>query len=179
MKQKNALSRRVLSLITASVMALGSTGFSGSVAAGTATGDIAVSAVVSANCSISAGAVTFGAYDPVVANKSSALDGTGTVTVDCTSGASTTVTLGQGLNADTGSTDAAPVRRLRNGTNHLSYSLYSDSGRTTVWGNTTPTGLPYTGTGSGVALTIYGTIPANQQVPAATYNDTVVATVTF
>lgn len=144
------------------------------------TANLSVTASVTANCSISTAPVAFGAYDPVSTNASTALNGTGTVNVTCTSGASTTVTLGQGLNPGAGSSDTAPARRLTDGTSHfLTYSLFSDNGRTTVWGNTGATGVPSTGTGSQVALTVYGAVDAGQNVPTGSYSDTVVATVTF
>ena len=148
--------------------------------AATATSNLSVTASVSANCSISTAPVAFGAYDPVSTNASTALSGTGTVNVTCTSGASTTITLGQGANADTGSTDAAPARRLSDGgTNFLTYSLFQDAGHATVWGNTAGTGVANTGTGTQTAITVYGTVAAGQNVPSGNYSDTVVATVTF
>jgi len=168
---------RMLSVVGAVALALGS---ASSVDAATATSNLSVTASVSANCTISTTAVAFGAYDAVGANAAAPLNGTGSVSVTCTSGASTTVTLGQGSNADTGSTAAAPVRRMKDsGTNFLSYALYSDTGRTTAWGDTSGTGLAHTGTGTLTALTVYGQIAAGQNVPAASYSDTVVATVTF
>jgi spore coat protein U-like protein len=175
---KQKFTARMLTLTGVSLLSLGAA--SSIDAATTATQNLSVTASVTANCTITTAPVAFGAYDPVSANASSALNGTGTVSVTCTSGASTTVTLGQGLNADTGSTDAAPVRRMSDGgTNYLSYSLYQDSGRSTVWGNTAGTGLPHTGTGTLTALTVYGAVAAGQNVPAGSYSDTVVATVTF
>jgi spore coat protein U-like protein len=134
---------------------------------------------VSANCTISAGALAFGAYDPVSANASSPKDGTATLTVTCTSGSTGNITLDQGDNANTGSTDAVPLRRMINGSNHLAYYLYQDSERTTVWGNTTATDVAHLGTGSSASVTVYGQIPGGQNVPAAAYTDTVTATITF
>jgi spore coat protein U-like protein len=154
---------------------------SGTAAAGTATSDLPVSASVSANCTIDAsGGVAFGAYDPIVTNQSTALTASGTINTTCTNGASATITLGQGANADTGSTDAAPVRRMLAGTSdYLSYQLYSDSSDTTVWGNTSGTGVVVTGTGTSVGTSVYGSVAAGQNVPAGSYADTVVATVAF
>lgn len=157
-----------------------SLGAASSVNAGTATANLAVTASVTANCTITTSAVAFGAYDPVSANATTALTGTGSVNVTCTNGASTSVTLGQGSNANTGSTDAAPARRLKDGaTDYLTYELYQDTGHSTVWGNTSGTGVANTGTGSQVAITVYGTVDAGQNVPAGSYSDTVVATVSF
>ena len=164
-------------LTLAGAVALALSAGSGADAA-TATSNLSVTATVSANCTISTAPVAFGAYDPVSANAATALNGTGTVSVSCTSGASTSVTLGQGANANAGSTAAVPLRRLKDsGTNFLSYALYSDSGRTTVWEGVT--GVAHNGTGTLTNLTVYGQIPAGQNVPAANYSDTVVATITF
>lgn len=148
--------------------------------AGTATSNLSVTATVSANCTISTAPVAFGAYDPIVANATTALNGTGTVTVTCTTGSAATITLGQGTNPATGSTDTAPLRQMKDsGTDVLAYSLFQDTGRTTVWGNTAGTGVAETGTGTVQNVTVYGAVPAGQNVPAASYSDTVVATVTF
>lgn len=152
--------------------------FSSSALAATATSNMSVSATVTTDCTISAGALAFGNYG--LANTNGAdLDSSATLTVQCTSGASTVITMGQGLHADTGSTDAAPLRRLESGTDHLSYSLSQLSDYSTVWGNTAGTGRDYTGTGASGGVTVYGRIAGSQNVPAGNYTDTVVATITF
>jgi spore coat protein U-like protein len=174
---KQMFSARTFSLTGALLLSIGA---ATSTDAATAQQNLSVTASVTANCTITTAPVAFGAYDPVATNASTALDGSGTVNVTCTSGANTTVTLGQGVNADSGSSDAAPARRLSDGgTNFLTYSLFQDTGRSTIWGNTSGTGVANTGTGTQVALTVYGAVAAGQNVPAGSYSDTVVATVTF
>ena len=143
--------------------------------AATSTANFGVSATVGKNCTISTNALAFGTYDPVVANLSATLDGTGAVTVGCTRGAIASIALGSGSNAS-GST-----RRMADGTgNYLVYELFSDSSHTTVWnsgsGALTLTAAPSRATRD---LTVYGRISGNQDVPAGTYADTVVATVNF
>jgi len=134
-----------------------------------------VSATVAKNCSITTTAVAFGSYDPIVTNATTPLDGTGTVVVTCTKGAGTRIDLGLGANAS-GST-----RRMTGGTDFLTYELYQDSGRATVWGSgavagqtiaTAPSKAPRT-------FTVYGRVAAAQDVAAASYADTVVATINF
>ena len=174
---KQMSTARMLPLTGVFLLALGA---ASSIDAATATSNLSVTASVSASCSISTSPVAFGAYDPVSANATAPLNGTGTVTVTCTNGASTTITLGQGLNANTGSTDTAPARRLTDGnTDYLTYSLYQNTTRTTVWGNTAGTGVANTGTGSQTSITVYGAVDAGQNVPVGNYSDTVVATITF
>jgi spore coat protein U-like protein len=144
--------------------------------AATATANLGVSATVTNNCTISTAALAFGSYDPVVANASTNLDGTGTVTVACTKGSTATIGLGLGSNA------AASVRRMTDGSsNYLTYELYQDSGRSTVWGNSGAGLLSPVAAPSKAArnFTVYGRVTSNQDVPAGSYNDTVVATVNF
>jgi len=138
-----------------------------------------VSSSVSANCTISATDLNFGAYDPVVANKTTALDVNTTVTVLCTKG-STGVTVG----LDLGIHAAAGNRFMSNGTDSLQYELYSDSAGGTLWANagaglvTWPAFGPI-GAGAGTPHTVFGRIPAGQDVSVGSYNDTVTATVNF
>jgi len=174
---KLTFTARTLPLTGVILLAIGA---ASSTDAATATSNLSVTASVSANCLISTAPVAFGAYDPVSTNAATPLPGTGTVNVTCTTGAGTTITLGQGANADTGSSDVAPVRRLNDGgTNFLNYALFQDAGHSTVWGNTVGTGVANTGTGTQNAITVYGTVAAGQNVPSGSYSDTVVATVTF
>jgi spore coat protein U domain-containing protein, fimbrial subunit CupE1/2/3/6 len=140
--------------------------------AATATSSFAVTATVAANCTISAGALAFGSYDPVVANAAANLDQTSTITVACTKGSTAAVSLDNGANAS-GST-----RRMKAGANYLTYEMYNDSGRTTVW-NTSNT-VSYTAASKAAsALTLYGRVAAGQDIPTGSYSDTVVATITF
>jgi spore coat protein U-like protein len=148
--------------------------------AGSSNTSLGVSAAVTDNCTISTAPVAFGSYDPASANATTALDSTGTVTVTCTSGAAATITLDPGATPAAASTDIVPLRQMSDGgANLLAYKLYQNSGRTTVWGNTSGTGVGHTGIGSSANLTVYGRVAAGQNVPSGTYTDTVTATVSF
>jgi len=150
-------------------------GFGSTTNAATATANLAVSATVTNNCTISTVALAFGSYDPVVANASTNLDGTGSVVVSCTKGSTATIGLGNGANYSSG-------RRMGDGaTNFLTYELYQDASRATVWGNSgagllSPVAAP---SKAARTFTVYGRVTSNQDVPAGSYNDTVVATVNF
>ena len=140
------------------------------------TASLAVSATVTNNCTISTAPLAFSAYDPVVANASNNLDGTGHVSVACTKGASPTIGLGNGSGA------SGSVRRMSDGAgNFLSYDLYQDSGRSLSWANGGSNLLTTTAATSKAArdFTVYGRIAGNQDVPAGSYADTIVATVNF
>ncbi|WIG97426.1 fruiting body spore coat protein U [Myxococcus sp. SDU36] len=155
--------------------------------AATATTNLSVTASVGGACSIGAvgggGTLNFGTYDPIIVNSALGVDllGTGALSVQCTLLGTAVITLGQGLYPSAGSTDAAPLRRMRNtaSADYLAYRLHQDVTRLIVWGNTAGTGLPFLGTGMPVAVLVYGTVPRGQNVPSGTYNDTVVATITF
>jgi spore coat protein U-like protein len=141
----------------------------GLAAAQTATTTLGVSATVTAVCTVTATPLAFGSYT------AAQLDGTATITVTCSTGAAYTVGLDQGANGA-----SVTTRQMASGANLLNYALFSDTGRTSNWGNTAPSWVSGTGTGLAQALTVYGRIPAGQFVPAgAGYADTVNVTVTY
>lgn len=107
----------------------------------TATATIPVTATVQATCSVSASALAFGTYS------GSALAGTTTISVTCTNSWPYNVGLDAGIG--TGATVTTRLMTL-SGSNTLSYSLYTTSSHTTVWGNTIGTNT-VTGTGTGAA----------------------------
>jgi spore coat protein U-like protein len=165
---------RRLALASALFVAVGSAAPSMAVADSN-TSDLRISASVPNSCTISAGALDFGAYSPTTG-----ISVTGTVTTNCTVNANAVITLNQGVFSASGSSDTAPSRRLYNGNaGYLSYTLYQNSGKTTIWGNSTGTGVTVTGTGSNQSTSVYGIIPAGQSVPEGSYDDYVVATVTY
>jgi spore coat protein U-like protein len=144
--------------------------------AGSNTANLNVSASVVANCTISTLPIAFGAYDPVVTNATTNDDAAGSVIVACTKGTAATIGLGLGSNA------SGTTRRMKDATtDYLSYELYQETGRITVWG-TTGTALLSIGAAPSKAartFTVYGRIPSAQDVPAGSYSDTVQATVNF
>ena len=92
-----------------STLLIGSAGFSVNGYAATASDSMPVTTQVIAACSIDAGAMTFGNYDPTSADD---LTVSATIASTCTSGASATISMDAGQFAGTGSTTAAPVRRM-------------------------------------------------------------------
>ena len=163
-----------LFLFLASISALVISSDGSALAAGSATGSLGVSVTVNNNCTISTLPVTFGGYDPL---SGTAADSTGgSVTITCTKGATTTIGLDNGANASSGQ------RRMKDGTtDYLNYFLFSDTGRTTAWGNAAGSWVvpPAAPDKTPRPYAVYGRITAGQDVPSGTYNDTVVATVNF
>jgi spore coat protein U-like protein len=141
----------------------------------TATANLGISATVNKTCTITTTAVAFGVYDPVVTHASAPLTATGSVVVTCTKGAGTRIDL------DNGGNFAAGARRMSGGGDFLTYELYQDSGYATVWGSGAGSGNTIGAAPSKAArtVTVYGRVPAGQDVSAASYADTVVATINF
>ena len=125
--------------------------------------------------------MAFGAYDDASAI---ATDSTTSVVVRCTrllgtNNANVVLQLGPSSTSGTIAT-----RQMASGANRMNYNLYRDAGRTQVWGQTTGTDTVTINTGNignggsvNVTFTIYGRIPALQNVSAGTYNDSVQMTV--
>jgi spore coat protein U-like protein len=72
-------------------------------------------------------------------------------------------------------------RKMSSGTNTVNYNMYTDVGRTKIWGDGTAGSSvnPQTGTGAAQAITVYGRIPTGQTPATGTYNDTITVTLTF
>ena len=119
------------------------------------------------------------AFGNVDVTTGAALDGTGAISVTCTSGTPWAAAADAG--AGTGATLA--TRKMANGADLLDYALYSDSARTTIWGDAADAStvkISGTGNGSAQSSTIYGTVLANQtSLPSGAYADTVTVTVSY
>lgn len=130
--------------------------------------------VVSA-CSISAATLDFGSYTPTALVGAS---GSSALTVNCTNGAIATIDLDQGAQPATGSTALVPLRQMAHIAGRLAYLLYQDTTHLVPWG----AGLAsksFTGTGVASTVTVYGFIAPLQTVTAATYTDSVTATINY
>ncbi len=154
-------------------LAAGLTLVGGRVYGATTTANFAVQINITASCTIvSAAALNFGSQGVLVAN----VDQSTTLQVQC----SNTTPYDIGLDAGTGSGATVASRKMTNGASAINYSLYSDSGRTTVWGNTIGTDtVAATGNGAAQSYTIYGRIPPQTTPVPATYTDTIAVTVTY
>jgi len=176
MKTKFNQSKLKLAIVSA-IMAC-SAGLSTSSYAATTTATMTVSSSVATACTMTTGDLTFGSYDP---STQADVDSTATITSTCTLGGGAVITLSQGGNAFTGSSDVVPLRQMADGDNRLKYHLYGDNDRIGVFGNTAGTGQNVTGTGGAVTTTVYGRIVGaeNAGTPAGTYADGVLVTLTY
>ena len=141
-----------------------------------ATISVPISASVISKCSIATIPLDFGAYDPVGANATTAKTVTGAVTTTCTRGAAPTIGLDGGRNP------SGAQRQMTDGAGHLlAYGLFQDGAHAIPWENAgagllSPPAAPNFGPRT---FTVHGQIPAGQDAFAASYGDTVTATVTY
>lgn len=139
-------------------------------------------AQAAANCSVSATPVAYGSYNPFSA---SATDSTGVVTVACTLGGIISLLVSYNIKLSTGGSGSYGPRQMSSGANTLNYNLYTTTGRTTVWGNgTSSTGTISDGYLLGIGTTtrnytVYGRVPALQNVYSGSYADTITVTVDY
>lgn len=133
-----------------------------------------------ATCSLSAGPMAFGSYNSTALT---ALDSQSTMTVSCQSGLLELVSYSLALSA--GSSGSTAARQLASGSNRLSYNLYKDVARLTLWGTgsdayASTLQLLTVLTPNNTTLTVYGRIPARQSAAApGSYSDAITATLTF
>ena len=129
-----------------------------------------------AKCTITtASNVAFGTYNVFSA---APLDTTGVVQISC-NGAARPIT----VDLSHGNAPTYSPRYMLKGSEQLNYNLYLDAARTLIWGDGTggtsvygPVDPP---NGVNVNLTVYGRIPAGQDLTAGAYADTIVATINF
>jgi len=145
----------------------------GAASAATATGSFNVQVTIAATCTvISATALNFGTQGVLTA----AVNQTSAITVTCTNTTPYNIGLDKGLNGS-----SVTSRQMKSGAGaNINYSLYSNAGMTSNWGQTVGTDtVAGTGNGSGQAYTVYGQIPAQTTPAAAAYTDTITVTVTY
>ncbi|WP_260928894.1 spore coat U domain-containing protein [Novosphingobium sp. 9] len=143
----------------------------------TAKAQVSVCALCS--CGVTSTGLAFGNYD---AGTTAPRDVNATVTVNCTSLAQ--INGGAVISLSGGESGNPAARRMVKGADTLTYQIYSNTARTTVWGNgtggTSTVTVSLTGLlSSSATATAYGRIPARQFVRAGAYTDTVTITVTY
>ena len=145
----------------------------GSSYAATSTSTMTVQMTITATCTVnSASTLNFGTQGILATN----VDQTSTIQVTCTN----TTPYNIGLDAGTGSGATVAARKMTSGANTVNYTLYSNSTRTTLWGNTVGTDtVAATGNGAAQSYTVYGRVPPQAAPAPGTYTDTITVTVTY
>lgn len=138
-------------------------------------GTASASAQLAPSCTISVTSVVFGTYNVFTMTDE---DSTGTITYQCNSRATSI-----SISLNNGSNSSFTPRTLRKGSEVLVYNLYVNAARTQIWGDGTGGTSVYTianpPNNTNVNLTIYARIPAQQDVSAGNYTDTISAVINF
>ncbi|MEJ0025035.1 MAG: spore coat U domain-containing protein [Rhizomicrobium sp.] len=144
--------------------------------AATATGTFAVTATVLSGCAVTATDLIFGNYSSVAATPT---DASSTVTAICTAGVAYTIAADAGTGIGATVAARSMTGLVTGGT--LNYMMYSNAGRTTLWGDGTLATSTVGGTAALVPqnYTIYGRAPALQHPAAGLYADLVTVTLTY
>ena len=146
---------------------------------------LAPTAAHAVSCNVSAPGVAFGGYDPY---STSALLGTGTITFTCSlSSGDGPTDINYLISLSTGRSNTYVQRQMQGSSDLLGYNLYTAATLGSVWGN--GTGGSSTVSGSlkltpgqptkQAQNTVYGRIPALQDVGVGSYSDNITVTVTF
>ena len=129
-------------------------------------------------CTVSTAPVDFGSYNVLL---TAATDTESSITVDCNEAPPATVTISIGPSPNSGGFEPRQMK-LSGGSEVINYNLYTDSGRTQIWGD---------GNGSTFTLTdmvfkrepwlatIYGRIPPGQNVSIGNYSETLTVTIVW
>jgi spore coat protein U-like protein len=136
---------------------------------------VAGSPAEAAKCSIVTTAVAFGTYNVFSTAPS---DSTGSVRFNCNGGAhNVQITISRGQSG------TYAQRTLRRSGESLGYNLFLDAGRSTIWGDGSGGSQAYFGgnppNNQDVTVTMYGRVPAGQDISAGAYSDSVSVTINF
>ena len=138
-------------------------------------GCIWTSAAVAQSCSVSSTILNF---PGIISQPNVQLDTTATISMACTGTSGTTVRACISIGVGSGGTSLSP-RQLANGTNKLNFNIFSDAGRSQIWGERNFTPSPHTvdfvlGSGTTkIAIPMYGRIFSGQSgKPLGTYSST-------
>lgn len=133
---------------------------------------LGVSATVPDACTVAAGTLPFGTYDP--ATQTNDLQGSGTFDVTCTLLSDVDILM------DAGANFSGSLRNLLSTTtaDTLGYRLFQDVGLSLEWGDDGASHPSASQNFSALAaattnITVHGTILGSQNVPGGTYQDTV------
>jgi len=135
-------------------------------------------------CGASASGVVFGVYPQA---SPTPLDSTGLITLTCTKSPGPDNTLTYSIALSAGASGSYAARTMTSGASTLSYNLYTDLARTLIWGNGIGGAQTVNGSVQGLSgsaatifnFTIYGRVPALQNVNPGSYTDSIVVTVTY
>lgn len=134
------------------------------------------------SCTATANDIVFGSYSVF---NSIDVDSTADITVDCSGSDNIKVSATAEISA--GSSGSFNPRTMLNGASALNYNIYTKSNHNQIWGDgsggsvtqTISCSLKGPPTTCSTPKTLYGRIPIGQSVPAGSYTDMLIVTITF
>lgn len=136
-----------------------------------------VGAAILGQCTVSASGVAFGVYDSSVPT---ALTSTGSISVSCTL---VTNASPVAIDLSSGASGSFSTRTMSNGIDILNYNLFQDIAQTMIWGDGTGGSTEFSAKVTPgkptLTATIYGLLPASQDVGAGSFLDTITVTVNY
>jgi spore coat protein U-like protein len=141
-------------------------------------------AATSINCTASASGIAFGIYNPLSAFADAS---TGTLKVTCNGSGTGSANVTVNVTLSAGLSGSYAARKMLSGVNSLKYNIYWSTAYNQIIGD--GTGGSFAGSagpfvvpagGSNFATgTLYGLIPASQDVAPGAYSDVITVTVTY
>lgn len=138
----------------------------------------------SVSCTAAATGVAFGLYDPLATTGNTS---TGNLTVSCTSQGNGMPNVTVNVTMTPGLSNSYGTRMMYSGKNSLNYNIYWDAVHSQIIGDGTggsvvgsmkPFNVPGGG-GNYVTGTLYGLVPAGQDVAPGSYADSIIVTVNY
>lgn len=134
------------------------------------------------SCTVTVNDLAFGLYSVL---NSIDTDSTADITVDCSGSDNTKINATTEISA--GSSGSFNPRTMLNGASALNYNIYTKSNHNQIWGDgsggsvtqTISCSLKGPPTTCSTPKTLYGRIPIGQSVPAGSYTDMLIVTITF
>jgi spore coat protein U-like protein len=129
------------------------------------------------HCTVSTTPVSFGNYDVF---SSTPLDTTGTIALYCNNPEKKPMPVTVSISSGGSGSFNPRQMRLAGGTDRMNYYLFTDPSRTTIWGDGTGGTSIFTSMivkTDPLNVTIYGRIPARQNLRAGAFVDNLVVTV--
>jgi spore coat protein U-like protein len=141
-------------------------------------------AATTVNCSVSAGSIAFGVYNPLNAVADAS---TGTLRITCNGSGTGSANVTVNLSLSAGLSGSYATRKMFSGANALNYNIYwstaysqimGDGSGGSFGGSAGPFVVPAGGSNFATG-TMYGRIPALQDVAPGSYSDVITVTVTY
>ncbi|HEX3950536.1 MAG TPA: spore coat U domain-containing protein [Steroidobacteraceae bacterium] len=141
-------------------------------------------AATTVNCSVSAGSIAFGVYNPLSAVADAS---TGTLRITCNGSGTGSANVTVNLSLSAGLSGSYATRKMFSGANALNYNIYwstaysqimGDGSGGSFGGSAGPFVVPAGGSNFATG-TMYGRIPALQDVAPGSYSDVITVTVTY